>query len=156
MTNFVKSTNLDIQQGFRICLRETAIAKWYCYCLLLNYTYGDLWKSVKRDEEEQVVCFSLSNLTPGQCSHFIIPENTRKPLVFWSFQGILNGDIGQKWVDKKTCHIHSCMINTSTHLVTEKLQDFICTVNIVFPRKNCKIDIRTCFLIQRFDICAKC
>ena len=26
------------------------------------------------------------------------PENTRKPLVFWCFQGVWNGNIGQKWL----------------------------------------------------------
>ena len=127
MTNFVKSTILDVQQGFRIRLRETAIAKCYCCCLVLNYTYGDLWKSVKRDEEEQVVCLSLSNLTPGQCSHFITPET---PV----FRGYKMGTLSRNGVDKKTYRIHSCVINTSTQLVTEKLQDFICTVNIVFPQ----------------------
>ena len=30
-----------------------------------------------------------------QCSHFIPPENIRKPLVFCCFQGIWNGNIGQ-------------------------------------------------------------
>ena len=25
---------------------------------------------------------------------------TRKPLVFWCFQGVINGNIGQKWVNK--------------------------------------------------------
>ena len=31
-------------------------------------------------------------------SHFIYPENTRKPLAFWCFQGVLIEKIGQKLV----------------------------------------------------------
>ena len=29
---------------------------------------------------------------------FLPPENTRKPLVFWCFLGVQNGNTGQKWV----------------------------------------------------------
>ena len=31
-------------------------------------------------------------------SHFVPSENTRKPEVFWCFQGVSNGNIGQTWV----------------------------------------------------------
>ena len=34
----------------------------------------------------------------ANASHFIHPENTRKPLVFWCFQEILIEKIGQKLV----------------------------------------------------------
>ena len=34
-----------------------------------------------------------------QCFHFISPENARKPLVFWCFQGIQNWNFGQKRVN---------------------------------------------------------
>ena len=37
----------------------------------------------------------------GLCSHFIQPENTKKPKVFWCFQGVKNREIGQKWVKRK-------------------------------------------------------
>ena len=33
------------------------------------------------------------------CSHFVPPENIRKCLVFLCFQGVFNGNIGQKWVN---------------------------------------------------------
>ena len=29
-----------------------------------------------------------------QCSCFMLPENTKKPLIFWCFQEVQNGDIG--------------------------------------------------------------
>ena len=38
----------------------------------------------------------------GQCSHFIHPENNRKPLVFWHFQGVYNENIDQIWVNDIT------------------------------------------------------
>ena len=34
----------------------------------------------------------------SQCPHFVPPENTRTPKVFWYFQGIKNGNISQKRV----------------------------------------------------------
>ena len=35
----------------------------------------------------------------GQCFHFLPPENTRKSKVFWCFQRVWKGNIGQKWVN---------------------------------------------------------
>ena len=33
------------------------------------------------------------------CFHFTPPGNTRKPFVYYCFQGgVVNGNIGQKWV----------------------------------------------------------
>ena len=29
----------------------------------------------------------------------MLPENKKYPLVFWGFQGVKNGNIGQKWVN---------------------------------------------------------
>ena len=42
----------------------------------------------------------LRELIYDQYSHFIPPENTRKLLVFWCFQGVENGKIAQKWFKK--------------------------------------------------------
>ena len=52
----------------------------------------------------------------GQCSHLIPLENTRKPLVFWWFQGVLNGNIGQKWVKCNQCLMTglSCLFENDT------------------------------------------
>ena len=39
----------------------------------------------------------------SQCSLFIPPENTRKSKLFWCFQVVENGNIGQKWVNIGSC-----------------------------------------------------
>ena len=36
-----------------------------------------------------------------QYVHSITPENTKKPLVFWCFQGVQNGNVGQIWVNTR-------------------------------------------------------
>ena len=35
----------------------------------------------------------------GQYYHFIPPENTRKPNVFWCFHDVQNFRIDQKWIN---------------------------------------------------------
>ena len=47
---------------------------------------------------------------------FYHPENTRNPLVFWSFQGVENGNICQKWVNPFQPSVAFC-IETS-HLIS--------------------------------------
>ena len=47
----------------------------------------------------------------GQCSHFIPLEKTRKSLVFWCFQGVLNRNIGQKWVTAIQNHRNPFLTN---------------------------------------------
>ena len=37
----------------------------------------------------------------GQCSISIPPENVRKPLVLWHFQGVKERNIGMRWVKNK-------------------------------------------------------
>ena len=48
-----------------------------------------------------VLLFLNSNVprvTPMLSLYIIPPENPRKPLVFWCFQGVWNENIGQKWI----------------------------------------------------------
>ena len=48
--------------------------------------------------------YALSHLF--SCFYLISLENTRKPLAFCCFQGISNGNIGQKWVNlKQICKV---------------------------------------------------
>ena len=58
----------------------------------------------------------------GQCSHFILYENNRKPLVFWSFQGVWNRIPGiccfnnaSVWVIEKTSDIFRELIPKSLY-----------------------------------------
>ena len=43
--------------------------------------------------------WKISQPISGQWSHFMPPKNTRKPLVFWCFHVVQNGNIVHKWVD---------------------------------------------------------
>ena len=42
--------------------------------------------------------YEFSNPFPANVPILYPPENTRKPLVFWCFQGVWNGKICRKWV----------------------------------------------------------
>ena len=45
---------------------------------------------------------------------FYTPGNTRKPLVFWCFQGVWNENIGQKWVNlARTNFVLTCQDNAN-------------------------------------------
>ena len=48
------------------------------YCNAFQYSAGNV---AKYDRTE-------TKLNHFKRSHFITPENTRKPLVFWAFQGV--------------------------------------------------------------------
>ena len=41
--------------------------------------------------------FKVQRFIISQCFHFIPSETTRKAEVFWCFEGLANGSIGQKW-----------------------------------------------------------
>ena len=45
-----------------------------------------------------ILTVTMMSLTSGQCSLSITPDNIRKTVVFWCFQGVWKVYIGLKWV----------------------------------------------------------
>ena len=67
----------------------------------------------------------LWNRWGHRSSHLIPPENIRKLLVFWCFQGVSNGNTGQKW-DK---NVIICRLNYNLcHKVVGFEKLLICSV----------------------------
>ena len=72
---------------------------------------------------------------------FIPPENTRRPKIFWCFQGVYNGNIGQKWVKNTKDDVFTFLISIEqgfpqTFLVSEG--KFTVVLNSLVLVKPCK------------------
>ena len=101
------SYNSLVNWGIMLLWISIYLLSNFCLCLFISLeglcrVYFERTRFHLRDSQlpfhSQFHSWSSFYLTiSGQCSHFIPPEKTRKPLVFWCFQGVLNGNIGRKW-----------------------------------------------------------
>ena len=73
---------------------DTMMAKYIRLYIWLSRLYW-IRSHLKRTHCNRVPCKNVTHYC--RCSHFRPPENTRKPLDFWCFQGVWN-NIGEKWV----------------------------------------------------------
>ena len=72
----------------------------FCLTAIFMRSFPDFHKAFT-PQVKLVHIYFVPDITPitGQCFYFILHENTRQPKIFWCFQGLLNENIGQKWIN---------------------------------------------------------
>ena len=80
-----------------LCCYFQALVDKFKY--FFSIPYNEWFSRWRADPNFSDIFLHQIELISGRCFHFLTPENIKKPLVFWFFQGAQhrNGKIGQKW-----------------------------------------------------------